>query len=230
MSAEAGVKAQPHSGPVVALLGLDPAAEEIFRAAFQQFGIHAETLDGDPRPALANRHFDGCVLRLHADSIGLVEALRISKLNRNTAIIGIADSDALPVAKLSLNAVIKSPVQRPDVVRAVQGTHLLILHELRRYVRVPIVLEVTMDVGNGVRLAGLTRDISYGGLSISTWENIYPDADVETSFTLPDGSAVAVRGRVVWRHNPELIGVRFALDDQRRKGIRNWIDDYLEMY
>lgn len=230
MNSDAGVKAQQHAGPVVALLGLDPESEEIFRAAFQQFGIRSETLDGDPRPALTSRHFDGCVLRLHADSIGLIEALRTSKLNRNTAIVGIADSDTLPVAKLGLNAIIKSPVQRPDVVRAVQGTHLLILHELRRYVRVPIVLEVSMDIGGGVRHAGLTRDISYGGLSISTWENIYPDADVETSFTLPDGSAVQVRGRVVWRHNPELIGVRFALDDQRRKGIRNWIDDYLEMY
>jgi hypothetical protein len=230
MNSEAGAKPQTQAGPVVALIGLDPQAEEVFQGAFSQFGIRTETLDGDPRPALAGRHFDGCVLRLHADSLGLLESLRASKVNRNIAILGIADSDAQPIAKLGLNAIIKSPVQRAEVVRAVQGTHLLILHELRRYVRVPIVLEVALDLGNGTRASGLTRDVSYGGLSISTWENIYPDADVETSFTLPDGSSVQVRGRVVWRHNPELIGVRFAIDDQRRKGIRNWIDDYLEMY
>jgi hypothetical protein len=227
-----GARPQPRPAAVVALVGLEPASAEVFRAAFRQFDIETDDLGANPLPALLEKKFEGCVLRLNPDSPALLEAVRRSQHNRNIAFLGVSDglAETLPMARLGLNAIVRWPVQRADALRAVHGTQLLILHELRRFVRVPIVLEVTLKPEGGHSLIGLTRDISYGGVSVSTVEAIFPDRNVETAFALPQRAPVAVDGRVVWRHNPELIGIRFSIEDPRRREVRRWIDEYLEFF
>jgi hypothetical protein len=98
---------------------------------------------------------------------------------------------------------------------------------MRRHIRVPIVLEVAIELTGGVALYGLSRDLSYGGMSVSTKVVIYPDRKVQLAFSLPGEEVITLQGTVVWRHNPEVIGVRFAPEDEQRAAVRKWIDRYL---
>jgi len=226
----AASRAETQATATVALIGLSQSCTEALRAAFKQFSIEVQELSGDIKHALENRKFQGCVVRLEEGSAPLVAAVRRSSCNRTIPLIGVcpAGTDMRLFGRYGLNAILKEPVDRQEALKMVRGTHLLILNELRRYVRIPIVLEVQMQL-NGAAFSGLTRDISYGGISVSTQQDVSPDNDIELAVTLPNSVPAKVKGSIIWRHHPDLIGVRFAANDERRATIRKWIDEYFQM-
>ena len=226
----ASSKPEPQAVATVAIIGLSEACYEALRSAFRQFSIDTAELSGDVKHALENRKFQGCVVRLEEGSAPLVEAVRKSSCNRNIPVLGVcpAGTDMRAFGRFGLNAILKEPVDRQEALKTVRATHLLILNELRRYVRIPMVLEVQFRV-NGNSFSGLTHDISYGGISISTQQNVSPDNDVELALTLPNGVPAKVKGLIIWRHHPDLIGIRFAGGDERRAVIRKWIDEYFQL-
>src|SRR5579859_6738020 len=230
LNMSASSRAEPQATATVALIGLSLSCTDALRAAFRQFSIDVLELSGDAKSELENRKFQGCVVRLEEGSAPLVDAVRKSSCNRTIPLIGVCppETDMRLFGRFGLNAILKEPVDRQEALKMVRGTHLLILNELRRYVRIPMVLEVHMQL-NGTGFGGLTRDISYGGISISTQQDVSPDNDVELALTLPNGIPAKVNGSIIWRHHPDLIGIRFAAADERRAVIRKWIDDYFQM-
>jgi len=101
-----------------------------------------------------------------------------------------------------------------------------VLHEFRRYVRIPVMTEVSI-VGDGRRVSASSIEISSGGMSIKTGEDFSTGVNVEVSFALMTLPRVLVRGTVSW-NKPKSIGVRFDTSDDRRLKIKSWIDSYLE--
>jgi len=221
---------KPAPAATVALIGLSPECREVLHAAFGQVSIGTFPVEGDLETALENRHFQACVLRLGEHAEQLIHTVRNSILNHSIPILGICPANVAPrnFAQFGLNAIMVEPVQRTDAVKAVHSTHLLILRELRRHVRIPIVLEAQVQITGGAAFTALTHDVSYGGMSVSTQEKIFPDNEVEITFRLPNGSDTSITGTIVWRHHPDLIGVRFAVGDERRGAIRDWMDQYLQ--
>src|SRR5438128_2377085 len=47
---------------------------------------------------------------------------------------------------------------------------------------------------------------------------------------LPNGEPAKVGGTIVWRHHPNLLGIRFAAGDEGGNSVRQWIDEYLRLY
>lgn len=226
----ASSKPEAQAVATVALIGLSASCCDALRVAFRQFAIDTLELTGDVKHVLENRKFQGCVVRLEETVAPLVEAVRKSSCNRNIPVLGVcpAGTDMRAFGRFGLNAILKEPVDRQDALKTVRATHLLILNELRRYVRIPMVLEVQFRV-NGSSFSGLTHDISYGGISISTQQNVSPDNDIELALTLPNGIPAKVKGSIIWRHHPDKIGVRFAAADERRAVVRKWIDEYFQL-
>ncbi len=217
--------------PKVALVGLDESSNDVLRTSLQQFKIDCHVVAGDPFEALQKKKFEGVAVRLDDNAAPILEAVRNSPRNRQVTILGICSStqEAIRYSKFGINAVLRYPLERQDTIKAVRATHMLILHELRRYVRVPIVLEIKMELAGGVRIAGVTRDISYGGMSVKVPSKISQDTYGDLSFTLPNGKAIRCGATVIWFHPPELIGIRFEQTDERRFDVRRWIDEYLEI-
>jgi hypothetical protein len=60
-----------------------------------------------------------------------------------------------------------TPVDRQAALKVVRATHLLVVHELRRYVRLPIVTEVELKIGKD-RVRATSQEISAGGMSMQT--------------------------------------------------------------
>ena len=115
------------------------------------------------------------------------------------------------------------------MLRAVRSTHLLVLHELRRYVRIPIVTKLGVD-REGRKLTCTTEEISAGGMSVHTDTKFAVPTSVELAFDLPDFPAIKVRATVCWmRESDGMAGVRFEADDERRLRVKEWIDSYLDL-
>ena len=132
-----------------ASVNIDNACNAFLHDCFRQFGIHVVSLPGDPVALLNKQKFEACVIRLYdPDAERILQAARNSNSNRRIVIYGIARStqEALRFPKYGINAVFDEPLDRQSVLKVVRSTHLLVIHELRRYVRIPVVADVRLDI------------------------------------------------------------------------------------
>lgn len=231
MSADAPTPGPPSKKVVatVALIGLDEASSGVLRECFKQFGIRAVAVGEDAIQRLKREKFEACVLRLQeAGAEAILEAARNSPSNRRIVVYGICRNaqEALRLSRYGINAILTEPVERPSALRVVRATHLLVINELRRYVRIPIFTEITITV-QGRKHTATSMEVSAGGMSLKTQFRAAPPTAVEMEFTLPDTQHLAVGASVCWQREPDLLGVRFEAGDQRRLAVKKWIDDYL---
>jgi hypothetical protein len=238
MSAASGSLPKQQATARVAIFHIDGAAEALLTDCFKQFNISVARLDGDISQRLWKEKFEGCVVPLdHPDAMAIVEAARNSPSNRRLVIYAIAgdSTETLRFSKFGLNVVLPRPLDRQMVLRAVRASHLLVLHELRRYVRVPVVVEVQLDPERGQRFTALSQEVSGGGMSLATNGKPGPGESATATFSLPDRGKVQVRAIVCWvrasesRPSETLFGIRFNAEDDRRLAVRDWIEAYLDM-
>jgi hypothetical protein len=77
---------------------------------------------------------------------------------------------------------------------------MLVLHELRRYVRIPVITEVAVVMGDGRRITATSIEVSSGGMSLRSAEDIAAGQSAEISFALLTLPRIWVRGTVTWRN------------------------------
>jgi hypothetical protein len=217
----------------VLLAELDEPTSAVLRDCFKQFGIQTVSSNGDTEKRLQKEKFEACVVQLgRADAESVLSAARNSASNSRIVIYGISrdTQEAMRFSKLGINAVIDHPVDRQSALRVVRSTHLLVVHELRRYVRLPVVTEVKVEHGKGSFRVN-SVEISAGGLSMKTDISLAKELPVEVTFSLPpNGKVVVSRATVCWkRETADMIGIRFDPNDERRLEVKRWIDSYLEI-
>ncbi len=214
----------------VALVNLG-AAGNVLRDCFRQFSIETVAIEGDPIERLQREKFDAVALRLdESNAEDVLKSLRDSRSNSRAVVYGIASGtqQALKFSRYCVNAVLDEPVERQGALRVVRATHLLVVHEFRRYVRVPIVTEVRIKA-DGSEVRATTIEVSGGGLSLSTWSKLDLGQLVEVQFTLPGVRQLALRANICWVKAADgQVGVRFEASDEARVHVRKWIDDFIE--
>ena len=211
-----------------ALVDLDESTRCLLAECFRQFGIETAVMSSQAADRLHKEKFEACVLNLANDPGQLMETLRMSPSNSRSLIYGVGGSaqETMRYSKYGINAVFHEPLERPGAVKLVRATHLLVLHEFRRYVRIPVMTEVLV-VGDGRRFIASTIEMSSGGMSLTSPEDVSVGTNFEVSFALMTLPRVIVRSVVSWR-KPKLFGVRFDQADDRRRPVKVWIDSYLE--
>lgn len=211
-----------------ALVGLDPATCALLSECFRQFNIETAVMTSDAAERLHKEKFEACVLSLADGAHEVMEAVRGSRSNSRCVIYGVGGSaqEAMRFSKYGINAMFHEPLERPAVLKLVRATRMLVLHEFRRYVRVPVMTEVSL-VGDGRRIVASSIEMSSGGMSLSSTEDFSNGTNVEISFALMTLPRVNVRGQISW-HKPKSLGVRFDPNDERRFRVKTWIDSYLE--
>jgi PilZ domain len=211
---------------------IDHACNAFMHDCFKQFGIHVVAVPGDPLAALGRQKFEACVMRLYdpqAESI--LKAARNSRSNKGIVIYGIARNtqEALRYSNYGINAVFDEPLDRQSVLKVVRATHLLVIHELRRYVRVPLIAEAVIETGSAAAKV-MTVEVSSGGMSVRSASPISSSDAVRILAKLPGLERLDVRAYICWARPAEKIyGLRFDPSDQRRLSVRRWIDQYLEI-
>jgi len=218
----------------VLLAGLDDHTSVVLRDCFKQFGIQTVSSNGETEKRLQKEKFEACVVELgREDAESVLNAARNSPSNSRIVIYGISrgTQEAMRYSKLGINAIIDHPVDRQMALKVVRSTHLLVVHELRRYVRLPVVTEVMVNCGQSSFIAN-SVEISAGGMSMKTQVRLPKEQPVEITFSLPSdvGKAVTSRATVCWkREAADMIGIRFDATDERRLEVKRWIDSYLEI-
>ena len=217
----------------IASIHIDPACNTFLNDCFRQFGITVVPADDDPILLLNRQKFEACVLRLYdPDADRILKAARNSPSNRRLVIYGIARNtqEALRYSTYGINAVLDEPLDRQSVLKVVRATHLLVIHELRRYVRIPVVSQVEIDVGGRAPVVGTAVEVSSGGISIRCLTQLPKTDPVRLILNLPGIEKLSVRAFVCWyRESDKVYGIRFDSTDERRLKVRGWIDQYLEI-
>jgi hypothetical protein len=214
-----GRRAAPRAARA-ALVALDEPTAHILADCFKQFKISTEMVSADAIGRFNREKFDACVLRLDDKAEAILCALRESRSNRSAVVFGLAATtrDGLRFSKFGINALLPDPLDRATALKVVRATHLLVVHELRRYVRLPVVTEVVVETG-GASLAAASLEISQGGMSL------------RAAFTLPNGLRINISAVVCWRKEREhSFGIRFTPQDPSRAAVKNWVDEYLEQH
>jgi hypothetical protein len=212
----------------IALVGLNESHRALLAECFRQFGIESVVLPANAADRLKKEKFEACVLGLNQGAEALMEAARSSPSNSRCVIFGIGGNakDTLRLSKYGINAMFNEPLERATALKLIRATRSLVVHEFRRYTRVPVVTEVLI-VGDGRRTAASSIEMSAGGMSLKSAEDFSVGVPVEVSFALMSLARVNVRGNISWR-KPKAFGVRFDMGDERRMSIKRWIDSYLE--
>src|SRR3954468_1913118 len=213
------------------LVNVDPATTAILRDCFKQFNIDVQALAVEDAERLQREKVDAIVIWLDEKAGDVLEIIRNSKSNRRIVVFGICGSvgEAIKYSKFGINVLLEKPVDRQNALRAVRATHLLIINEFRRYVRIPIVMK--MDAMAGLQhITGSTVEVSGGGMSIRYKGKLAIGDDIQVVFDLPGQSGLKVRGQVCWLRPAEsTAGVRFEIEQPGRELVKKWIDEYLEI-
>ena len=224
------VAAQKKAVCKAALVNLDESASAILRESFRQFRISAVDVTSQDGTWLSKEKFDAGVVRLEPGCETLLEAMRSSPRNRHMVIYGISmpGQHLREVSKYGINVMLMHPLDRQSALKVVRSTHLLVLHEFRRYVRIPIITEISMVTADGRRFTATSQEISTGGMSVKSSEEVSTGTALEVSFALLTLPRIWVRAQVSWTKPDKTFGLHFDSKDERRLRIKDWIVAYLE--
>jgi hypothetical protein len=214
----------------VALFDLALGSAQLITESFRQFGIETVAIPREQSSRLRSEKFEACVLPLGEDAGSIIEMARSSASNSRIIIYGLGGTaqDAMRYSKLCLNAVFHEPLERSAAIKLVRSTRMLVLHEFRRYVRIPVMTEVGIVMADGGRLTATSQEISSGGMSLKGSHVPERGHLVEVSFSLLTLPRVWVRGEVSWKKSNKSFGIRFDSTDERRQRLKDWIVGYLE--
>jgi CheY-like chemotaxis protein len=212
-----------------ALVDIREPVRQVLSECFRQFGVETVAIGDGAVEVLQKEKFDACVLRLDPAFEPVMETVRTSPSNNRMVIYGVGGSaqEAMRFSKYGINAMFQEPVDRPAALKLVRATHMLVLHEFRRYVRVPVMTEVSVTRPQGGSFTATSREISTGGMSLASPEEITPGTQIEISFSLLTLPRIWVKGTVNWK-KPKSFGVRFDPHDERRSRLKGWIEGHME--
>jgi hypothetical protein len=213
----------------VALVDLKESSRYLLTECFRQFGIETVLVSTNAAERLHLEKFEACAINLRPGADKVMEAARTSPSNSRLVLyaLGGTAQDTIRYSKYGINAMFQEPLERPAAMKLVRATHMLVLHEFRRYARIPVMTDVTVVSNDGHRLSASSVDISSGGMSFKSSEDMPSGTNVEISFSLLTLPRVTVRAVVSWRKTKSF-GVRFDPADDRRLKVKEWIDAYLE--
>jgi PilZ domain len=214
----------------VALFNLPETASNLLPECFRQFGIETIPVPEADADRLRREKFDACVLPLEGSVGNIIQLARSSTSNSRIVIYGLGGTaqDALRYSKYCINAVFHEPLERSAALKLVRSTRGLVLHEFRRYVRIPVMTEVSVVAANGARLTVTSQEISSGGMSLKGTNALELGHLIEVSFALLTLPRIWVRGYVSWKKPNKTVGIRFDASDERRQRLKDWIVAYLE--
>jgi hypothetical protein len=215
----------------VAMVDITDSGRGILSDCFRQFGMETVLMSEEAPQRLKKEKFEACVVSMGPGTEEVLETVRTSPSNSRMVVYGLGGSvqEAMKYSKYGINAVFNDPIERPTALKLVRATQMLVHHEFRRYVRIPVITEVSIVMSDNRRFTASSQEISSGGMSLKSGEEVSPSQSLEISFALLTLPRIWVRSNVTWRKPAsKSFGVRFDASDERRLRIKQWIDAYLE--
>lgn len=213
--------------PRIALVGLDAPTNEAMRKAFTECGLKTVEIDDDFVSVVKREKFEGCALLLNERAPSILQSIRSSRSNSRMIVYGLGfqDLDMRPFSSYGVNTILDLPVDRAAALRTARSTCALLLQELRRYVRVPLVTDVSIETVTKT-IRGSSREMSGGGMSVHVAAMTPEQNKVRLVFTLPGTALIRISAAVCWKQGSQ-IGFQFEDSDRNRETVKNWIESFL---
>src|SRR5438309_8857486 len=174
LASAAAIPSSRKNSARVALINVKDSARIVLSECFRQFGIGTVLMTEHAAERLRKEKFEACVLKLDGDAETIMESARTSRSNSRMVIYGLGGSahEAMKFSKYGINAVFNEPLERPAALKLVRATQMLVLHEFRRYVRIPVITEVTVITGDNRRFTATSQELSSGGMSMKAGDEV----------------------------------------------------------
>lgn len=218
---------KPRYQATLATINVPAGGAELLQQCFRQYRIEAQAVT-PTLEQLKTVAFDACALRLDAAAGPYLQALRSTELNRRCLVYGFGTAEeALHYSEYGVNCLFEGKLDADTAAREVENTYLLLIRQLRRYVRLPLVTEVKVAIPGRGTLSGLSREISAGGLSLHAVDGLGVADAAQLSFGLPGLPGLEIPGVVCWRLEVQrTTGFQFRQCNDRLR-LKAWIDEYL---
>jgi hypothetical protein len=237
MSAQAATATMKKTA-MLAAVGVDAAQLDLFKSSLQKLGIQVQPTAYDPKHPPKGADVSAFVVRLGVGAEEVLTTIRSVQEHRDTVIYAVgSEADVMGLAQFEISVLLPD-LSPPAVNDAVQSTYQLLLHQIRKYARIPIVIPVQMGVGDS-SLMGISRNISAGGMSVSFLPNssgtpataasmalLQPDTVLQTSFNLPHSSRFHMSSVLV-RKSDKMASFQF-LGSPDQEALKGWIERYLQ--
>lgn len=213
---------------LIASIGVPASSMQLLQKHLTRFNISADTqaLKTIDEVDAATQRWDAVAIQVNAKSVEWMKAIRQSSRNRHALIYAFGDEKSVAaLVHMGINSLIEEPTDA-ILSREVESTHLLLLRQLRRFVRIPLVTVVTVFVNSDTYIA-VSRNLSAGGMNLSFPHEIHANSKIRLSFSLPSSPIFTVQAAVC-RLSHGSLGLEFLNPADYHK-IRNWIENYLEV-
>jgi hypothetical protein len=223
---------------ILAAVGVDAAQLDLFKTSLQKLGIQAQPTAYDPKRPPQGIEVSAFIVRLGSGAEEILTTIRSRAEHHDTLIYAVGtEGDVMGLAQFEISVLLPD-LSPPSVTEAVQTTYQLLLHQIRRYARIPIVIPVQMGVGE-TSMMGISKNISAGGMSVSFLPNssgtpaavaalaqLQPNTVLQTSFNLPHSSRFHMSSVLV-RKSEKMASFQF-LGSPDQEELKVWIDKYLQ--
>src|SRR5258708_6456275 len=159
-TALAAAPTKKKSAARVALVDLKESSRYLLTECFRQFGIETVLVSSSAAERLHQEKFEDCAINLVPGAEKVLEAARTSPSNSRLVIYALGGTvhDSMRYSKYGINAMFQEPLERPAAMKLVRATHMLVLHEFRRYARIPIMTDPTIVSTDAHRLSASSAD------------------------------------------------------------------------
>ncbi|HXQ25121.1 MAG TPA: response regulator [Candidatus Acidoferrales bacterium] len=210
----------------------DPTICELIQEVLRSVDIESLTAThgGMALTHLAKEKFDAVFLDVHMpspDGIELTRKIRSGGLNLGTPIMVITGEDDRALLGRAFGAganfFLYKPIDRHDILRLVRATQDSIDQERRRFRRVKVQLNVSIESGS-VRVKGSTLDLSIGGMFVQS-SQVFPEGSaVQVGLEMRPDPALLLSARVLRVSGDDCMGLQFEnLSAQQSKKLQEYL-------
>ena len=195
----------------------DPANCELIQEVLRSVDVDslALTHSGQAVTALAREKFDAIFLDVNMpapDGIELTRKIRSGGLNVTTPVMiitGEEDRGLLGRAfQAGANFFLYKPIDRYDVLRLIRATADSVEQERRRYRRIKVSCNVSIQSGDA-KLEGKTLDMSFGGMFVQASGALPAGTLTQVAIHVPGAPPVYCAARVLRVAGGDCMGMQF---------------------
>ena len=227
-----GKKTFVHRVATVAAVGIETSALEELKAAWMMFGIEVRLVPYEGLRSLKETTINAFVVRLDAGAKTVLQTVRSMDKYQHTLIYGLGqDADIAGLAEFEIS-VLMPDLTEDSVLEAIQNTYQLLLNQMRRHARIPMVIPVKVTAG-AFTISAVSRNISAGGIRLSLVEPaeaqmvaLQPDHISQITFDAPQAARFHLPSTLV-RKSKNSVGFEFQVSPDQQE-LKHWLDRHLQ--
>lgn len=215
----------------VCAVGIDPLDLEPLSESWRNYGIQVKVVPYEGAISLGSQ-VNAFIVRLGAGVRSVLEGIRNNDAHHQTLIYAVGDeADVVTMAEFEIS-VLMPDLSEESATEAIQNTYQLLLNQMRRHARIPMVIPVKVVAG-AFAMEAVSRNISAGGIRLSLVEPdeaelvaLQPDSVSQISFEAPHSAKFHLPSTLV-RKSKRSIGFQFV-NSPAQEELKTWLDKYLQ--